>query len=385
MISLKKKSDCCGCGACYNACACGAISMQYDDEGFLYPTVDTSMCTGCNKCVYSCPVTKVTDNLNENQTGYWVMNADEQIRDESSSGGFFTLLAEKTINEGGVVFGAVMSEDCRTVNHIVVDNTEELYRLRGSKYIQSNIGATYNEAAKYLNAEIPVLFSGTPCQIEGLLDFLGKDYENLFCVDFICHGVPSSLVWCYYVDYIEDFTGAVPESVAFRDKRSGWKNYSLTFRFSDNPDYSHKFNDDLFLKAFLSDICLRPSCYSCRFKKLHRRSDVTMGDLWGIEMLLPEIDNDKGVSFVITHNAKAQRALESLAGKMKYGKIDINSALKYNSAMLKSAGAPKGRKSFFDNLDRMKFPDLVKKYARPDFYRIVRRKLGRVNKAIFRR
>ncbi len=385
MISLAGKSDCCGCGSCCNICPVGAIAMQSDKEGFLYPVVNGNACTGCNVCVRSCPVSDSGKSNCENSVGYWAINTDEKIRSASSSGGIFTLLAEKIIGRGGVVFGAAFSHDYRNVNHIAVDKKEDLYLLRGSKYLQSNIGDIYKDVRTYLENKKEVLFSGTPCQTEGLLAFLGKKYENLLCVDFICHGVPSPFVWNKYVEFVESAAHSRVTGVKFRDKRSGWKTYSVLFEFENNAEYCNSVNDDLFMRAFLNDICLRPSCYACKFRKLHRRSDITLADFWGVDRLMPEIDDDKGVSFVIIHTPEGKKILESSGGKIKSGKVDIDSAIKYNSAMLDSFAVPKNRILFFENLDTMEFSLLVKKFAVPSFYRRVRRKLGKIKKALLRK
>lgn len=383
MISFLNKEDCCGCRACAAVCPCNAITMNSDNEGFLYPVVDEAVCVDCNKCVSSCPVINSPEKPSENPSAYWAINSDEKMRVESSSGGVFTVLAEKTINNGGIVFGAAMSDDCRSVRHISVDNIDELHKLRGSKYVQSDIGDSYNRVKEYLDNGKEILFSGTPCQVEGLLGFLGKDYENLICIDLICHGVPSPKVWEKYIQYVEDTVTSRMESVSFRSKRYGWHKYSVLFSFENKKENINTLNDDLFMKAFLRDICLRPSCYSCKFKKLNRQSDITLADFWGVERLLPEIDDDKGVSLVIVHSAKGESLLKSVEQRLKSGKTDLDSALKYNTSMLNSVKAHKNRGLFFEKMDDVEFSELVSKYANISLYSRIRGKLGRIKRKIF--
>ncbi len=383
MISFLNKENCCGCRACAAVCPCNAIIMNSDNEGFLYPVVDEAVCIDCNKCVSSCPVINSSEKPSENPSAYWAINSDEKMRVESSSGGVFTVLAEKTINNGGIVFGAAMSDDCRSVRHISVDNIDELHKLRGSKYVQSDIGDSYNRVKEYLDNGKEILFSGTPCQVEGLLGFLGKDYENLICIDLICHGVPSPKVWEKYIQYVEDTVTSRTESVSFRSKRYGWHKFSVLFSFENKKENINTLNDDLFMKAFLRDICLRPSCYSCKFKKLNRQSDITLADFWGVERLLPEIDDDKGVSLVIVHSAKGESLLKSVENRLKSGKTDLDSALKYNTSMLNSVKAHKNRGLFFEKMDDVEFSELVSKYANISLYSRIRGKLGRIKRKIF--
>ena len=382
MISFLEKKNCCGCSACASVCPCNAIAMNSDDEGFLYPVVDETVCIGCNKCVQSCPVINSSEKDGEKPSAYWAINADEKVRAESSSGGVFSVLAENTIKSGGIVFGAAMSDNCRSVRHISVDSIDDLYKLRGSKYVQSDISDSYIFVKKYLDNGKTVLFSGTPCQIEGLLGFLGKNYDNLICVDLICHGVPSPKVWGKYVKFVEKKTTSETESVSFRSKRYGWHKYSLLFSFKDKTEKINILPDDLFMKSFLSDICLRPSCYSCKFKKMSRKSDITLADFWGVERLIPEIDDDKGVSLVIVHSLKGENLFGTVGPCMKSGITDLDTAIGYNTSMIRSVKPHRKRKMFFEKLDVMDFPELVNKYANISLYRKIRSKLGVIKRKL---
>ena len=367
MIHIENQSMCCGCNACAQICPKHCITMQPDAEGFLYPQVDESACIHCDLCEKACPILQSPqESKGKVPDAYSAINKNEEVRGQSSSGGVFSLLAEQTIQRGGVVFGAAMADDQHGVHHIVVETPEGLAALRGSKYLQSEVGNTYNEARQALQAGREVLFSGTPCQIEGLRTFLQQDYPNLLCVDVICHGVPSPLVWNTYLAQQEARAGAQARRTFFRYKKYGWKTYALLLEFSNNKVYECVLSRDAFMQAFLRNACLRPSCHSCRFKKLNRASDITLADYWGIQDQYPEMDDDKGTSLVLVHSEKGQRYLDALCTQLRIKDSPIEQALIGNPSMLHSAKAHRRRKQFFDNLGKMPFDALVAKYCKPE-------------------
>lgn len=361
MIHLEK-SDCCGCHACAQICPKRCITMRPDEEGFLYPQVDETVCIHCDACEKVCPVLH-KQHSKEKKTlepeAYAGINVNEKIRQQSSSGGIFTLLAEQTLHMGGVVFGAAMAEDQHSVHHIAVESAEQLGSLRGSKYLQSEIGETYLQVREQLQKCRKVLFSGTPCQVEGLHAFLHREDPNLLCVDIICHGVPSPLVWDRYLTEQEARAGASAKQAFFRNKQHGWKTYTLLLDFSNNTTYAKAFAKDSFMKAFLQNICLRPSCYACHFKKLSRVSDITLADYWGIQDQYPEMDDDKGTSLVIVHSEKGKRCIELLGDKVRLKKVPVEQALRGNPSMLHSAEMHKQRKQFFSQLGKKPFDCVV--------------------------
>lgn len=361
MIILAEKNACSGCGACACACPQGCISMISDGEGFLYPEINTDKCIECEKCKKSCPVLeKNTPYADAN--AYAVQNNDESIRLQSSSGGFFTLLAEYVLDRGGVVFGAALSDNL-SVYHVCVENKKDLRRLRGSKYVQSVIGDTYLQAKNHLNNGRLVLFTGTPCQIEGLLKFLGKTYGNLITQDIICHGAPSPDVWKKYIEWHENNSGNPVVDASFRSKKSGWKAFSMQLRFANGVEKYYSLRQDLFLKSFLSDLCLRPSCYSCSFKSKLRASDFTLADFWGVHNFLPETDDDKGTSLVLVFSQKAADIFDELKPRMAVETVDFDEALKYNSAATKSVAQPDSRKHFMSEIKSDNFEAIVNKYC----------------------
>lgn len=392
MIKITKKEDCCGCASCVNICPKQCIHMEMDSEGFLYPVVEKSACVDCGLCEKACPVIKEQESRQKEQGNsskvpeshlkeqenvkklvsaypktYAAKNKDKEIVRTSSSGGIFTLLAKMVLEEKGVVFGAVMTEDCRQVVHIAVEDPKELYRLRGSKYVQSHIGDCYRKAKEYLAQGRKVLFTGTPCQIEGLKAYLGRGEENLFTMDIICHGVPSEKVWQQYVKEQEKEAGAAVQEISFRNKDNSWKKYEIVFSFSNGETYRKNFEEDLYMRAFLQDICLRPSCYACKFKNANRVSDVTVADFWGCENILPHMDDDTGTSLLMIHSKKGENLLEAIRKDILIEEVDYQVVPQTNPSMERSARPHRDRSKFFEDLGRISFKELVEKLAKPGF------------------
>lgn len=360
MEVLEDKSKCCGCHACYNVCPKNAITMIEDEKGFEYPIIDKEKCIECGLCRKVCPVLNSAKVENE-PIAYSAYNKDEKIRKESSSGGVFTLLAEEILNRNGVVFGASFDEEFN-VHHTYIEDKEELKKFRGSKYVQSSIGNTYRKAKEFLENDRYVLFTGTPCQIEGLKSFLRKEYDKLYTQDIICHGVPSNKIWDKYKQYRKEVDKGAPQKINFRNKDDGWKEYNINFKY-ENTEYKNNHNKDLYIKAFLQDIVLRDSCYNCSFKKKNRISDITLADFWGIEKVLPEMDDNKGTSLVIVNSKKGKELIEKVKDKMIYKEVNFDDAIQYNPSMTKSVEMNKNREKFFENLDNIEFSKLVKKYT----------------------
>lgn len=377
---ILENKDCMGCHACENICPTQCIAMMPDDEGFLYPKVDYSLCIKCKKCISVCPIINKV-KVDNNPQAYVSINKDDFIRLDSSSGGIFTLIAEKTINDDGVVFGAGYTENFE-VKHKYVDNIEKLAELRGSKYVQSKIGNTYKEAKDFLDMGRKVLFSGTPCQIAGLNSYLNKSYENLITQDFICHGVPSPKVWRKYVEFRETEAKSKVSSVSFRNKDEGWKKFSVYLSFQNDMKYRKNLRNDPYLKAFLRDVCLRPSCYECEFKGLHRQSDVTLADFWGVENFFPNLDDDKGASLVIVNSEFGIRLFNSIKTEIEYQEVDLDEVIKYNSAAIKSSEYNPKRDKFLSDLDHLQFNKLVYKYCEDSLVVKLKRRAKRELKKI---
>lgn len=363
MIHVIEKQDCCGCESCYNACHLNAISMSKDEEGFLYPHVDLEKCVDCGLCERVCPV--LNKNLYPGKTeakAFAAKSIDRKLRAVSSSGGIFSAIAESVIQDAGVVFGVSMNEDQTGAVHIAVDTAEEISKLRGSKYLQSKISNTYNNVLNCLEEGKRVLFSGTPCQVAGLKFFLKKDYDNLLCVDVICHGVPSGLVWEKYIEYIKNKYRGTIKKVSFRAKTEGWMEFGQEYDIIEGRSIYIPKYEDMFLRLFLSDSCLRPSCYSCVPKDYGYMSDITLGDFWAIDRVDSKFNDGLGTSLVIVHSKKGENALQKLLDKLIIKEEPYEESIRGNS-VTEQTKRPASRNVFFRDVETQTIRQLAKIYA----------------------
>ena len=311
-ISIISKDKCCGCSACYNICPKKAIKMVEDSEGFLSPIIDDEDCINCGQCLKSCPVLNMIKPKQAFEKECYAAMANDEIRMKSSSGGVFTLLANFILDKGGYVCGAAFKNDW-SVQHIIINKKEDLHKIRGSKYVQSEIGECFVKIKRLLKENKYVLFSGTPCQVTALKSFLKEDYDNLLTIDLLCHGVPSPGVWSKYLN--ECFSVADIRSINFRDKKElGWicKDCSITFK-----DGSKILSDD-YTKLFHKSIILRRSCEDCQYSKLPRPADITLGDWWGISEYARDLNDQKGLSFVLINTKKGKKIYSLLSGLKSY-------------------------------------------------------------------
>lgn len=381
-IEILNKKNCCGCMACFNKCPQKAIVMLEDEEGFKYPVIDKKKCIECGICKNVCPILKKSSRNNYIKA-FACMNKNDDIRMKSSSGGMFTLIAEKIISQGGKVFGASFNDNF-DVEHICIENKNDLFKLRSSKYVQSNINTSYQEAKDFLDGGIKVLFTGTPCQIEGLYSFLGKDYDNLYTQDIICHGVPSKKVWNKYLEYKKEKIGQNPVEINFRNKKNnGWKKYQISFLYKNKEIY-YNHNSDLYMRAFLSDVALRESCYDCKFKKINRMSDITLGDFWGIDNILPEMNDKKGTSLIMLNSEKGRKIFDEIKKDTIYKEVNFEEAIKYNPSFNNSSNKNNNRNEFFKDLNKLEFKKLIKKYGKNTtfFYKAMRKIKSILNKIL---
>lgn len=376
---IKEKEQCTGCHSCSNICVKQCISMELDEEGFWYPKVDKNQCINCGKCIFVCPLIQNV-KLKNQPAAFACMNQDENIRTSSSSGGIFSVIAQQVLENCGIVFGAAFNKDFQ-VEHSYIESQEQLGVFRGSKYVQSKIGNSYNQTKIFLEQGRQVLFTGTPCQIGGLKSFLSKPYDNLFCMDIICHGVPSPNVWKKYLKYQKGKYGDDIKTISFRNKKEGWYNFGTLITFENNKSYYKSVYKDLFMRAFLKDVCLRPSCYKCNFKTLHRQSDITLADFWGIQNVLPEMDDNKGTSLIFVNTKEGHAMLEEIKDKIVCKEVDVNQAAKHNPAAIESAPMNPNRNKFFRELDKRSFDQLVYKYCLDKLYiRVIRKMKGIIGK-----
>lgn len=358
-------ANCSSCGACANVCARNAISMTLDNEGFYRPVIDSAKCISCGVCERVCPWLKQVENPNESSEKPETLAAftkDESVREKSSSGGIFTELAEKILEDGGIVVGVAQLSSTR-FGHIIVENKTDLEKLRGSKYVQANVGFIYKEIRSKLKLGIKVLFSGTPCQIAALYSVLGtKNYENLYTVDIVCHGTPSVKVFEKYIGEVERESQSVLDCINFRDKSGGWIGYALLHRFVSGKIISVDHNHSKYMRLFLSRICQNISCEECRYRKLPRIADITLGDYWGISNYHPEMDDNKGTSVVLLNTEHGKEFFNSVKEKIRYCDSKIEYAIAGNPCIIRSSKQHPKRTEFFADLDKCSFDKLMKKY-----------------------
>lgn len=352
MITVTSKKDCCGCTACAGVCPLGCITMQADSEGFVYPVIDASKCINCGKCDKICPVQNREPETTPRKTAYIMRNNDADIVRNSTSGGATSAFCEAVVKEGGVVFGAVYDESFR-VMHRCIDNAEQLELFRGSKYVQSNTEGIFAEVKKQLESGKKTLFIGTPCQVAGLKRYLGRDYDRLLTIDFVCHAVPSPMVWDLYRKTMEKKFGAPITSVNFREKSFGYHSSTITLTFANGKKSQENTLTDLMMKSFFDSISTRPSCHECAFRRADRVSDLTVFDCWNITRYVPSVkDDDKGYTAVLVHSDKGEELLKSVADKTVSYSADFDLLLQYCGVMaLKNPPIHPQRDAFFEALN----------------------------------
>ena len=359
--------NCSSCAACANICARSAISMQLDAEGFYRPVIDAEKCVECGACECACPWKKSVVNPNVADVSPKTVAAytkDESVRLQSSSGGIFSVLAERVLDDDGVVVGVAQTAPSR-FGHIVVDNKADLAKLRGSKYVQADVGFVYREVRSLLKAGRKVLFSGTPCQVAGLYAVLGKAAAsaNLFTVDIVCHGTPSVKVFEKYVREMEKTDNSALDGINFRDKTEGWSGYALLHRFKSGKSVSVHHGCSKYMRLFLSRICQNVSCDDCHYRKLPRIADITLGDYWGISKYHPEMNDNKGSSVVLLNTAHGGELFGFVANKVAQCDSKVEFAIAGNPCIVRSSKPHPMRAEFFANLDKYTLDQLIKMYC----------------------
>lgn len=309
MIRIVDKSKCCGCTACYASCPYDAIRMVEDRLGFKYPQVDMGKCVGCGICDRVCPYNAASYSAASPIKIYAARNRDESTRMGSSSGAVFPVAASNVLKKKGLVYGAAFVDDeTSEVAHICVASSEEVKRIYGSKYVQSDMRDCFREIRTLLKQGNTVLFSGTPCQVAGLISSVGKNKEKLYTMACACHGVPSPKVWSMYSKEVRGCT----KEISFRDKSTGWKGYQIRIGEYSSPAFK-----DPYMKAMLKGLTLRPSCLDCIFKAKSCGSDLLAGDWWGIAKLAPEMDDGKGTSALLVNSQKGFELIEGECLELK--------------------------------------------------------------------
>lgn len=358
MEEIVKKNKCTGCTACFSICPVKAISMIESTDGFKYPVINEEKCINCGLCKKTCPVLNTKSNYSINEC-YAVINKNRTLALKSSSAGVFSLISEKVLNEKGIVIGATFENN--VLIHKVITKKENLDELRGSKYLQSDLGNIFDYIKKNVN-EKKILFVGTPCQVAGVKRII-KNEKNLITLDIVCHGVPTPKLFKKYIGELETKYKDKLINYNFRDKSTGWDTYSNTIIF-ENTRFSERATDNNYMKLFLSDIALRESCYKCNFKLGNKYSDITIGDFWGIKDLYPDMYSKDGTSAIIINTEKGKEIFETIRENLNIKSCDINDITKVNKSLTFSSVKPHNRNLFFEELDKLSIDKLSKKYKK---------------------
>ena len=369
-LKEKNKKDCNGCGACIYVCPKHCIHMEEDEEGFFYPVIHEEECIHCNKCKNIC--SNYSKEQKEINKAYIASNTCEEERKNSASGGMFYILAKYVIEKNGVVFGVKYNEDLTAV-HDYATTLEECKSFMGSKYVRSKTEGIYEKVKEFLMQEKYVLFTGTPCQIAGLKTFLNKEYEKLLTCEIICHANPSPKIFRKYVEELEQKKALKVKDIKFRSKENGWDNSTPIIEYENGE----KEEDITFYKGFIAELFNRPSCHSCVFVGNKGYADFTIGDLWGIQKIAPEMNDNKGVSLLIVNSNKAEKIFLEIKENLSFKPIDVDLALSYNHAT-NSPMHPKREKFFKVVNQEGNVIKYIKKYTKPSLWRRIKRKLKRI-------
>ncbi|MFV0586044.1 Coenzyme F420 hydrogenase/dehydrogenase, beta subunit C-terminal domain [Bacteroides reticulotermitis] len=363
MITIKDKRECCGCSACASVCPKYCIIMSEDNEGFRYPIVDSAQCVDCGLCENVCPILNIEKESLFQQEAYLIQHKDGTILKQSTSGGAFTAISEWVIEQNGVIFGAAFKDNTFEVQHRFVENKEDLVLFRNSKYVQSCIADSYKLAQDFLRKGRWVCFSGTPCQIEGLVKFLRREYATLLLVDVVCRAVPSPLVLKKYIDFQSAVSGGKFTGLFFREKYYGYK-YSTLSLYNVIPklDYRSGVESNYYLRSFFSGMAIRPSCAQCVFKKQYRVSDITLWDCFDVYRFSKELDDDRGVTRALVHTAKGVEIIQKIQEYAKVLPIDVEKAVEGVKELKFSVQCNPKRGSFFRDLNSMQTDECFNKY-----------------------
>lgn len=345
MIHITEKEKCSGCSACSAVCPKQCIQLFEDEEGFQYPKINTELCIDCGRCNQICPIENVQENERKSISVLGAVNKNKEVQKKSSSGGVFYSLARNVLKKGGVVFGALYDENLEVV-HSFIEKESDIVKMQGSKYVQSDMQSSFVQVKEFLKKNRLVLFSGTPCQVKGLLNFLGKEYDNLITVDFICTGVPSPKILRAYKEKILDKNGRKAQNIEFRNKKDGWISFSMLFDFGKDKKYISRYESG-YINGQYSHITLRPACYSCEFKKLNSRSDIKLSDFWLVKQAHPEFYDYHGVSHVMINSEKGMSLFNEVKEEFDICESSYEEVEKYNHAFTVKSPLNKKRETFF--------------------------------------
>lgn len=373
MIKLNDKSDCCGCSACYSICSHHAIEFTEDQEGFFYPVFNQKLCIDCGLCEKVCPIIHYkTKPKTGNPIIYSAINKNAKQYMQSSSGGIFILLCEYIISNGGIVCGAVYDKNF-VVKHSFARTLDECITFQGSKYVQSDIRGIYPKIKSILKDNIPVLFSGTPCQVAGLKLYLRKDYNNLYTVDLICHGVPSPLI---FKDYLNFVRGKNVISHINMKSKSKIKGTTIRFDFFNGKSVQQTLKTDIWNKLYFRHYIVRPSCHNCKFTHYNRVGDITIGDYWRIDKYYPKFHPEKMVSLIMINNNKGAFMLNGIS--MKIDSILVSKSETIQNALKTSCKPNIERSQFWFDYTKHGFEYIANKYLEYTFYYRIKDKIRQV-------
>lgn len=370
-----KHDLCCGCMMCGDACPKKAILFPLV-KGFWYPEVREESCVNCGLCRKKCPVLNAPKKeADEPIACYGVKCKDEDVRWNSTSGGFFSVLAKYWIENGGIVVGAVYDEN-NTIIHFSGHNIADIDRLRQSKYAQSNTFGIYKEVKRLLNDGIKVLFCGTPCQIEALLSYLDKPYENLLTMDFVCLGICSPYVYQKYLGMLESKFHSKIKNVWFKNKEHGWRNIAVRIDFNNGKTYLKDGGYDMFMVPFVTDaLSMRKNCENCKFRKLPHRSDFMVGDFWGVEKIYPAIDDNKGISALMVNSKNGIELFDKIKDNLDLFKTSWQDIVAGNFSILKPLPTNPKQEAFIDAIDVIGYKKAVYSFSTLNRMKIYKRKI----------
>ena len=363
MINIIKKSNCSGCGVCVSVCPKQAISMQLDEEGFLYPKINKDLCIDCSLCNKFCPKeNKFEKNKNYSCEFFAAYNKNKQIAIDSSSGGIFWSFVEYIIKNNGVVYGVELGKNFN-VFHSRATTLNDALKFRKSKYLESNTNNIYKKVKEDLKNDRLVLFSGTPCQIAGLYCFLGKEYEKLYTCDVVCHGVPSKKVFNKYIAELNSKENSNAISMCWRDKENaGWGPNHVSINFENGKKLTSTSLDNPYQKGFLLNFYLRPSCYVCNWAKLPRVGDISLADFWGYTGELLEQNKNSGISVIVVSSRKGKDLFEKCNNSFIYHSVSKEYVISKSRHVYKHPKFRFARKYFFKDLEKYSFDFISKKY-----------------------
>lgn len=351
--------SCTGCRACEQVCPKSCITMKPNDEGFLYPSVDKDICTHCGLCLKKCAQSERVESKGAPTEFYAFVGKEKDELFRSASGGVSDVAAKVILRNGGVVFGSAYTDDLE-VKHIGIFEDSDRPRLQSSKYVQSDTGDCYSQAKKCLGTGRDVLFTGTPCQIDGLYHYLGRNYENLYTIDIICHGVPSPLFFKKYVGYMGKSMGGKLIEYNFRSKeKRGWGTQYLAK--TKTKTKTKTLSLDKYGKHFMSGDCYRECCYQCQYADIHKRpGDLTIGDFWGVDKTHPELSSPLGVSSVIVNSDKGKQLIEMMRSHAEIVPITMDEVLEKQGNLVHPTGRLKSRDIFYDGISEDGYIEKIK-------------------------